>query len=156
MNMAEIKYRYNFNEKAIVFYGVRFDIVSDLEAMLERMESSEFRSGNFSQNDLVKDHLLYMSAVLRTFSQRLSQQRHSIISVISNDSLNLALRGFNDAVNGFVDDGWSLMGNDGVEDVTMAISSSPNKFFGSNYNSSVFPSFGGVVLCAKASMLFQC
>ncbi|KAI4297057.1 hypothetical protein L6164_036965 [Bauhinia variegata] len=75
-------------------------------------------------------------AVLRTFSQRLS-------------------RGFNDAVNGFVDDGWSLMGNDGVEDVTIAINSSPNKFFGSNYNSSVFPSFGGGVLCAKASMLLQ-
>ncbi|KAI4345651.1 hypothetical protein L6164_012751 [Bauhinia variegata] len=48
-----------------------------------------------------------------------------------------------------------LMGNDGVEDVTIAINSSPNKFFGSNYNSSVFPSFGGVVLCAKASMLLQ-
>ncbi|KAI4317678.1 hypothetical protein L6164_025528 [Bauhinia variegata] len=94
-------------------------------------------------------------AVLRTFSQRLSRQGHNIISVISNDSLNLALRGFNDAVNGFVDDGWSLMGNDGVEDVTIAINSSPNKFFGSNYNSSVFPSFGGVVLCAKASMLLQ-
>ncbi|KAI4317428.1 hypothetical protein L6164_025296 [Bauhinia variegata] len=128
--------KYNFNEKAIVFYSVRFDIVSDLEAMLERMESSEFRSVNFSQNDLVKDHLRYMPAVLRTFYQRLS-------------------RGFNDPVNGFVDDGWSLMGNDGVEDVTMAINSSPNKFFGSNYKSPVFPSFGGVVLCAKASMLLQ-
>ncbi|KAI4317427.1 hypothetical protein L6164_025295 [Bauhinia variegata] len=75
-------------------------------------------------------------AVLRTFYQRLS-------------------RGFNDAVNGFVDDGWSLMGNDGVEDVTIAINSSPNKFFGSYYKSSVVSSFGGVVLCAKASMLLQ-
>ncbi|XP_061339741.1 homeobox-leucine zipper protein ATHB-14-like isoform X3 [Gastrolobium bilobum] len=75
-------------------------------------------------------------AVLRTFSQRLC-------------------RGFNDAVNGFVDDGWSLMSNDGVEDVTIAINSSPNKFLGSHYNSSMFPAFGGGVLCAKASMLLQ-
>ncbi|KAL0398264.1 UNVERIFIED_CONTAM: Homeobox-leucine zipper protein ATHB-14 [Sesamum radiatum] len=36
-------------------------------------------------------------AVLRALSQRLC-------------------RGFNDAVNGFVDDGWSIMGSDGVED----------------------------------------
>ncbi|CAL5184142.1 unnamed protein product [Lathyrus oleraceus] len=75
-------------------------------------------------------------AVLRTFSQRLC-------------------RGFNDAVNGFVDDGWSLLGNDGVEDVTISVNSSPNKFLGSNYNSSMFPAFGGGVLCAKASMLLQ-
>nr|UUA81639.1 HD-ZIP III family member transcription factor [Caragana korshinskii] len=78
----------------------------------------------------------HQPAVLRTFSQRLC-------------------RGFNDAVNGFVDDGWSLLGNDGVEDVTIAINSSPDKFLGSNYNSSMFPAFGGGVLCAKASMLLQ-
>jgi len=47
------------------------------------------------------------------------------------------------------------MGTDGVEDVTIAINSSPNKFLGSNYNASMFPSFGGGVLCAKASMLLQ-
>ncbi|XP_047170827.1 homeobox-leucine zipper protein ATHB-14-like [Vigna umbellata] len=75
-------------------------------------------------------------AVLRTFSQRLC-------------------KGFNDAVNGFVDDGWSPIGNDGVEDVTIAINSSPNKSFGSHYNTSMLPTFGGGVLCAKASMLLQ-
>ncbi|TXG48117.1 hypothetical protein EZV62_027411 [Acer yangbiense] len=74
-------------------------------------------------------------AVLRTFSQRLC-------------------RGFNDAINGFADDGWSLMNSDGVEDVTIVINSSPNKFIGSQYNTSMFPTFGGV-LCAKASMLLQ-
>lgn len=58
-------------------------------------------------------------------------------------------------MNGFVDDGWSLMGSDGAEDVTIAINSSPNKFFGSHYSNSMFPSFGGGVLCAKASMLLQ-
>ncbi|KAJ6298335.1 hypothetical protein OIU76_019481 [Salix suchowensis] len=75
-------------------------------------------------------------AVLRTFSQRLC-------------------RGFNDAVNGFADDGWSLLGSDGGDDVTIAINSSPNKFLGSQYNASMFPTFGGGVLCAKASMLLQ-
>jgi hypothetical protein len=65
------------------------------------------------------------------------------------------LRGFNDAVNGFADDGWSLMGSDGVEDVTIMINSSPNKFLGSQYGTSMFSTFGGGVLCAKASMLLQ-
>lgn len=63
-------------------------------------------------------------------------------------------RGFNDAINGFADDGWSLMNSDGVEDVTIVINSSPNKFLGSQYSSPMFPTFGGV-LCAKASMLLQ-
>ncbi|XP_068655721.1 homeobox-leucine zipper protein HOX32-like isoform X1 [Aristolochia californica] len=76
-------------------------------------------------------------AVLRTFSQRLS-------------------RGFNDAVNGFVDDGWSLMNSDGMEDVTIAINSSPSKLVGGHVNSSTMLStLGGGVLCAKASMLLQ-
>ncbi|KAH6830717.1 Homeobox-leucine zipper family protein / lipid-binding START domain-containing protein [Perilla frutescens var. hirtella] len=75
-------------------------------------------------------------AVLRALSQRLC-------------------RGFNDAVNGFVDDGWSIMGSDGVEDVTIAVNSSPSKFLGSQYNNlSMLPTFGGV-LCARASMLLQ-
>ncbi|KAK4751182.1 hypothetical protein SAY87_004664 [Trapa incisa] len=74
-------------------------------------------------------------AVLRTFSQKLC-------------------RGFNDAVNGFVDDGWSLLDKDGAEDVTIMVNST-NKYFGSQYNSSMFPSIGRGVLCAKASMLLQ-
>ncbi|XP_074566730.1 homeobox-leucine zipper protein HOX32-like [Curcuma longa] len=80
----------------------------------------------------------YHPAVLRNFSQRLS-------------------RGFNDAVNGFADDGWSLMGSDaGSEDVTIAIRSSPNKLHGSLFNSSaMFSSLGCGILCAKASMLLQ-
>ncbi|XP_027184702.1 homeobox-leucine zipper protein ATHB-14-like [Coffea eugenioides] len=75
-------------------------------------------------------------AVLRALSQRLC-------------------RGFNDAVNGFVDDGWSIMGSDGAEDVTITINSSPSKILGSQYSTlSMLPSFGGV-MCAKASMLLQ-
>ncbi|XP_055804750.1 homeobox-leucine zipper protein ATHB-14-like isoform X2 [Solanum dulcamara] len=75
-------------------------------------------------------------AVLRALSQRLC-------------------RGFNDAVNGFVDDGWTIMDSDGVEDVTIAINSSSSKFLGSQYNTlSILPTFGGI-LCARASMLLQ-
>lgn len=64
-------------------------------------------------------------------------------------------RGFNDAVNGFADDGWSLIDSDGVEDVTIAINSSPNKLVGPHCNSALLPSIGAGVLCAKASMLLQ-
>ncbi|GMH01417.1 hypothetical protein Nepgr_003256 [Nepenthes gracilis] len=74
-------------------------------------------------------------AVLRTFSQRLC-------------------RGFNDAINGFTDDGWTVISNDGTEDVTIAINSSPSKIFRSHFNTPL-PAFGGGVLCAKASMLLQ-
>uniref|UniRef100_A0ACD5U6H8 Uncharacterized protein n=1 Tax=Avena sativa TaxID=4498 RepID=A0ACD5U6H8_AVESA len=72
-------------------------------------------------------------AVLRTFSQRLS-------------------RGFNDAISGFNDDGWSVMGGDGIEDVIIACNS---KKIRSNVTApNAFESPGGVI-CAKASMLLQ-
>ncbi|KAL6847212.1 hypothetical protein ACP4OV_023065 [Aristida adscensionis] len=76
-------------------------------------------------------------AVFRTFSQRLS-------------------RGFNDAVNGFPDDGWSLLSSDGAEDITIAVNSSPSKLAGSHVSPSpFFPAIGGGIMCAKASMLLQ-
>nr|BAJ14107.1 PHABULOSA [Juncus prismatocarpus subsp. leschenaultii] len=75
-------------------------------------------------------------AVLRTFSQRLS-------------------RGFNDAVNGFVDDGWSLLGSDGSDDVSVAVNSSPDKLLGPHASLALFSSLGGGILCAKSSMLLQ-
>ena len=69
--------------------------------------------------------------------------------------MKLLCRGFNDAINGFVDDGWSTMNSDGLEDVTVAINMSAGKFLSSQYNAfSMLPTFGGV-LCAKASMLIQ-
>ncbi|KAL0305424.1 UNVERIFIED_CONTAM: Homeobox-leucine zipper protein ATHB-14 [Sesamum radiatum] len=84
---------------------------------------------------------------IRQIAQETNGEIHTL--VVAN------LRGFNDAVNGFVDDGWSIMGSDGVEDVTIAINSSPSKFLGSQYNNfSMLPTFGGV-LCARASMLLQ-
>ncbi|PIN25554.1 Transcription factor HEX [Handroanthus impetiginosus] len=70
-------------------------------------------------------------AVLRTFSQRLS-------------------RCFNDAINGFNDDGWSLLNCDGAEDVVVAITSAKNHATCSNSLSLL-----GGILCAKASMLLQ-
>ncbi|CAL1366751.1 unnamed protein product [Linum trigynum] len=73
-------------------------------------------------------------AVLRTFSQRLS-------------------RGFNDAVNGFNDDGWSVMPCDGAEDVIISVNSTKNLTSTSNPANSF--AFLGGILCAKASMLLQ-
>ncbi|KAG2622130.1 hypothetical protein PVAP13_3NG283000 [Panicum virgatum] len=77
-------------------------------------------------------------AVLRTFSQRLS-------------------RGFNDAVSGFPDDGWSpLLSSDGPEDITITVNSSPNKLVGSHVSPSpFFSAIGSGIMCAKASMLLQ-
>ncbi|KAJ6395348.1 hypothetical protein OIU77_020582 [Salix suchowensis] len=73
-------------------------------------------------------------AVLRIFNQRLS-------------------RGFNDAINGFNDDGWSLMNADGAEDVMIAVNSTKN-LIGAN-NPAHSHSFLGGIICAKASMLLQ-
>ncbi|WOG87592.1 hypothetical protein DCAR_0206822 [Daucus carota subsp. sativus] len=73
-------------------------------------------------------------AVLRTFSQRLS-------------------RGFNEAINGFNDDGWSVINCEGSEDVIVAVNSAKNLVSTSDLSSSL--SLVGGVLCAKASMLLQ-
>ncbi|KAL5764059.1 hypothetical protein ACOSP7_016404 [Xanthoceras sorbifolium] len=73
-------------------------------------------------------------AVLRTFSQRLS-------------------RGFNDAINGFNDDGWSVINCDGAEDVIIAVNSTKSLSTTSTLVNSL--SFLGGILCAKASMLLQ-
>lgn len=62
-------------------------------------------------------------------------------------------RGFNDAINGFSDDGWSMMNTDGAEDVIIAVNSSKNLGGASNPSNSL--SLLGGVLCAKASMLLQ-
>ena len=62
-------------------------------------------------------------------------------------------RGFNDAINGFGDDGWSIMGCDGVEDVVIA--SNSMKKTNSHANSMNAVSLPDGVICAKASMLLQ-
>ncbi|KAF2323464.1 hypothetical protein GH714_035586 [Hevea brasiliensis] len=76
-------------------------------------------------------------AALRALSQRLS-------------------RGFNEALNGFTDEGWSMMANDGMDDVTILVNSSPEKLMGLNLSfTNGFPAVSNAVLCAKASMLLQ-
>ncbi|CAL5360256.1 unnamed protein product [Camellia sinensis] len=76
-------------------------------------------------------------AVLRALSQRLS-------------------RGFNEALNGFTDEGWSMMENDGKDDVSILVNSSLDKLMGLNLTfSNGFPAVSNAVLCAKASMLLQ-
>ncbi|KAK2654673.1 hypothetical protein Ddye_014529 [Dipteronia dyeriana] len=76
-------------------------------------------------------------AALRALSQRLS-------------------RGFNEALNGFTDEGWTVIGNDGVDDVTIVVNSSPDKLMGLNLSfTNGFPAVSNAVLCAKASMLLQ-
>ncbi|KAF2285357.1 hypothetical protein GH714_000759 [Hevea brasiliensis] len=76
-------------------------------------------------------------AALRALSQRLS-------------------KGFNEAVNGFTDEGWSMLESDGIDDVTVLVNSSPGKMMGLNISyASGFPSMSNGVLCAKASMLLQ-
>ncbi|KAL9232109.1 hypothetical protein vseg_007252 [Gypsophila vaccaria] len=76
-------------------------------------------------------------AALRALSQRLS-------------------RGFNEALNGFTDEGWTMIGNDGIDDVTVLVNSSPDKLMALNLTyANGFPAVNNTVLCAKASMLLQ-
>ncbi|KAF8388919.1 hypothetical protein HHK36_025601 [Tetracentron sinense] len=76
-------------------------------------------------------------AALRSLGQRLS-------------------RGFNEALNGFSDEGWSLMGSDGIDDVSILVNSSPGKIARVNLPfANGFPAVNNAVLCAKASMLLQ-
>jgi homeobox-leucine zipper protein len=63
-------------------------------------------------------------------------------------------RGFNEALNGLADDGWSVIESDGVDDVCISVNSS--KVIGCNATfSSGLPIVSTGVLCAKASMLLQ-
>lgn len=65
-------------------------------------------------------------------------------------------RGFNEALNGFNDEGWSVMGNNGIDDVTILVNSSPEKLMGLNLTfNNGFPAVSSAVLCARASMLLQ-
>ncbi|KAJ7516863.1 hypothetical protein O6H91_21G002100 [Diphasiastrum complanatum] len=63
-------------------------------------------------------------------------------------------RGFNDALNGFPDNGWSLIGRDGTEDVSISFNTS-SYLKGIEPKSSAVHSEDGRILCAKASMLLQ-
>ncbi|KAF6147486.1 hypothetical protein GIB67_021312 [Kingdonia uniflora] len=61
MNITEFKYRYDGCQKeAVVLYSVGLHKPSELAAMVNRMESSQLRTLNFTTNDLVKDHLRHL------------------------------------------------------------------------------------------------
>ncbi|KAL7122027.1 hypothetical protein ACP275_01G020100 [Erythranthe tilingii] len=65
-------------------------------------------------------------------------------------------RGFNEAVNGFADEGWSMIESDGIDDVTVHVNTSPGKLMGTIQTyANGFPSMSNAVLCAKASMLLK-
>ena len=49
-----------------------------------------------------------------------------------------------------------MLGNDGIDDVTIMVNSSPDKLMGLDLSfANGFPSVSNAVLCAKASMLLQ-
>ncbi|KAK9194247.1 hypothetical protein WN944_004951 [Citrus x changshan-huyou] len=60
MNITEFKYRFSSDKAAVVLYSVGVHTVAELEAMQERMESSQLKTYNLTQSDLVKDHLRYL------------------------------------------------------------------------------------------------
>ncbi|XVE76068.1 hypothetical protein DITRI_Ditri12bG0143100 [Diplodiscus trichospermus] len=60
MNITEFKYRCRSDKETIVLYSVGVHTVSELEAMKQRMESSQLRTYNLTASDLVKDHLRYL------------------------------------------------------------------------------------------------
>ncbi|CAN0879898.1 Threonine dehydratase biosynthetic, chloroplastic [Linum grandiflorum] len=60
INITEFKYRSNSEKEAVVLYSVGLHMVSELEAMKQRMESDELRTYNLTESDLVKDHLRYL------------------------------------------------------------------------------------------------
>ncbi|KAK4257167.1 hypothetical protein QN277_006790 [Acacia crassicarpa] len=59
MSITEFKYRYS-NNKAVVLYSVGVHTVKELREMQERMESSQLKTYNLTESDLVKDHLRYL------------------------------------------------------------------------------------------------
>lgn len=60
MNITEFKYRFSSDKAAVVLYSVGVHTVAELEAMQEGMESSQLKTYNLTQSDLVKDHLRYL------------------------------------------------------------------------------------------------
>ncbi len=71
------------------------------------------------------------------------------------EGLVLRCRGFNNAVNGFGDDGWEATVSDGLDDVTVMLNATPKSLEGQLASDKLLYSLGGGILCAKASMLLQ-
>ncbi|KAJ0963176.1 hypothetical protein J5N97_028298 [Dioscorea zingiberensis] len=61
INITEFKYRYDAREaRALVLYSVGVHTESELGAMVNRMESSQLKTLNLTNNDLAKDHLRHL------------------------------------------------------------------------------------------------
>lgn len=60
VNITEFKYRCNSHKEALVLYSVGVHTDSDLKAMINRMEHSQLRTMNLTNNDLAKDHLRHL------------------------------------------------------------------------------------------------
>ncbi|XAR64604.1 Threonine ammonia-lyase [Bertholletia excelsa] len=62
MNITEFKYRYNSDKvrETLVLYSVGFHTVSEPRAMIDCLESSQLRTVNLTNYNLVKDHLRHL------------------------------------------------------------------------------------------------
>jgi hypothetical protein len=76
-----------------------------------------------------------------------------LLSSLKHKNSCSSIRGFNDAISGFNDDGWSVMGGDGIEDVVIACNST--KKIRNTSNAGITFGAPGGIICAKASMLLQ-
>ncbi|KAJ1282140.1 hypothetical protein BS78_03G027600 [Paspalum vaginatum] len=101
-------------------------------------------------------------AALRYLRQVAHEDTHSVIIGWGRQPAALRAlsqklnRGFNEALNGLADDGWSVIESDGVDDVCISVNLSPSKVINcsSTFNNGL-PIVSTGVLCAKASMLLQ-
>ncbi len=78
---------------------------------------------------------------------------HSFIIAVGH--CDWAIRGFNQAVNGFVEDGWAATVSDGMDDVSVMINESSTTKSSQIASERFLCTLGGGILCAKASMLLQ-
>ncbi|KAL8245215.1 hypothetical protein R6Q59_011473 [Mikania micrantha] len=60
LNITEFKYRYEENKQALVLYSVGLHTKFELQAMVDRMESYNLKTIEFTKNDMVKDHLRHL------------------------------------------------------------------------------------------------
>ncbi|XP_050228852.1 threonine dehydratase biosynthetic, chloroplastic [Mercurialis annua] len=59
-NISEFKYRCNSEKEAVVLYSVGLHTVIEIQALQQRMESSQMKTYNLTSSDLVKDHLRHL------------------------------------------------------------------------------------------------
>ncbi|CAA0830420.1 Threonine dehydratase biosynthetic-chloroplastic [Striga hermonthica] len=61
INITEFRYRFNSDkEKALVLCSVGLHTIEELDAMVEKLKSSQLHIINLTENDLVKDHLRHL------------------------------------------------------------------------------------------------